>query len=77
MDWPVLVAKVVGVVLFAFTIRSIYRHVRDKRKAAAQNQQDKQSTSERILNGILLYAWYAFMVAFSCGLVVNNRFGGY
>jgi len=72
MDWPIVLVKLTGLVLLAVTLRSIYRHVRERRKARAQGQQDQQSTGERALNSILLYAWYAFMLAFSTGMIVNN-----
>ncbi len=76
MDWPVILAKISGIVLLVFTGRSIYRHILDRRRAAAAGQKDKQSMSERVLNGVLLYAWYAFMLAFSLGLFFNNHFNG-
>jgi Na+/melibiose symporter-like transporter len=72
MDWPVVLAKITGILLFLWTLRSIYRHVKEKREARRQNRVDTQSVSELILNNILLYAWLAFMVVFSIGMVVNN-----
>jgi len=72
MDWPSILAKIAGAVLLAGTIRSIFKHVKEKRKAALENKPDEQSTSERMLNNVLLYLWLAFMVVFSTGMIVNN-----
>jgi hypothetical protein len=68
MDIPALLAKIVGVVLLGWTIRSIFRHVKE-RKAQPQLE---QSFTEQILNNILLYLWLLFMTAFSIGMIVNN-----
>jgi hypothetical protein len=72
MDWAVMIARVVGVDLLAATGRSIYKHFRSRAKAKAAGQVDQQAGSERFLNGVLLYAWYLFALAFSTGLIVNN-----
>ena len=73
MELSTILIKLTGVVLFIWTIYSIYRHVREK-QAAAKNAKpgEVQSISEQILNNILLYLWLAFMVVFSIGMIVNN-----
>lgn len=72
MDWPVILARITGAILLALAIYSIYKHFRERARAKAAGVTDKQSASERLLNGVLLYAWYAFSLAFSAGLIVNN-----
>ena len=72
MDLPALLAKLVGAVLLVLTGRSIYRHVKERREAKQSGKQDRQSLSEHLLNNLLLYAWLAFMVVFSTGMIVNN-----
>lgn len=72
MDLPILLAKLTGLVLLAWTCRSIYKHVKEKREAHQRGDQDTQSVSELILNNILLYLWLAFMLVFSVGMIVNN-----
>jgi hypothetical protein len=71
MDIPSLLAKLAGLVLLGFTIRSIVKHVKERR-AARLSGQDHQAVSEFLLNNFLLYAWLAFMLAFSAGLIFNN-----
>lgn len=72
MDIPALLAKLVGAVLLVLTGRSIYRHVKERRAARRSGKQDSQSLSEHLLNNLLLYAWLAFMLVFSTGMIVNN-----
>ena len=82
MDLAAILAKFTGVVLFAWTLRSIYKHffapVKQKQLAvqavgpASQTIDKKQSMTEAFLNNILLYLWLAFMLAFSMGMVINN-----
>jgi Na+/melibiose symporter-like transporter len=71
MDIVSILAKIAGAVLLIWTIRSIYKHVQEK-KAARRNNEEVQSLSEQFLNNILLYLWLAFMLAFSTGMIVNN-----
>ena len=72
MDWPAIIAKVVGAALLAWTLRSLYKHVRTRVQARKEGNNDGQSTAEAVLNGILLYAWLLFMMVFSTGMIVNN-----
>lgn len=72
MDLPTILAKLAGAVLLIWTFRSIYKHVKEKRTARANATVAAQSISELILNNILLYLWYAFMLVFSIGMIANN-----
>ncbi len=72
MDWPAIIAKIVGVILLAVTARSVYRHVRDYMRRRRAAQSDGQSVAETVLNNLLLYAWLLFMLTFSTGMIVNN-----
>jgi hypothetical protein len=72
MDMPVLLARIAGVLLFAWTVRSIVVHFKRQKIAAQDSQNGDQSVSEQVLNNVLLYLWLAFMIAFSIGLIVNN-----
>jgi uncharacterized membrane-anchored protein len=74
METSVILAKITGLVLLAWTVRSIVKHVREKRAARQENKEKEevQSISEQILNNILLYLWLAFMLVFSTGMIVNN-----
>ena len=69
MPLPILLAKIAGVLLLAWTCRSVWKHVRELR----QNRNSEQSISESILNNLLLYLWLAFTTAFSFGLFFNNN----
>ncbi|MFP4165433.1 MAG: hypothetical protein ACLFQB_06650 [Chitinispirillaceae bacterium] len=71
MDMPAILIKITGAVLFFLTMRSIYKHIKDKKAKKAQNQHN-QSVSEQFLNGLLLYLWLAFMTVFSLGMIINN-----
>jgi hypothetical protein len=68
MDISMILAKITGILLLGWTIRSIFKHLKE-RKAAIQLE---QSFTEQILNNILLYLWLLFMLAFSIGMFVNN-----
>ncbi|MDR2693903.1 MAG: hypothetical protein LBB74_06775 [Chitinispirillales bacterium] len=83
MDAAAIIVKSIGLVLFLFTVRSVYRHFNGKmrKRSPAQGQPastDKQepeqqhSKAEHALNAFLLYAWFIFMTALSLGMVVNN-----
>ena len=72
MDWPTILVKITGAVLFAVTIRSIVKHIKLQKSRAAESKDAKQSVSEMALNNILLYLWLAFMIAFSLGMIFNN-----
>jgi len=71
MDMPAILIKITGVVLFALTLRSIYKHIKDKRAKRKQPKQE-QAVVEHLLNSVLLYAWFTFMTAFSMGMIFNN-----
>jgi hypothetical protein len=68
MDISILLVKLVGLILLGWTVRSIIKHLKE-RKASVQLE---QSFTEQILNNILLYLWLLFMTAFSIGMIVNN-----
>jgi Na+/melibiose symporter-like transporter len=72
MDTAALLAKIVGALLLAWTIRSIVKHVKDKRAERRSPDHEVQSLTEQILNNALLYLWLAFMLAFSLGMIFNN-----
>jgi threonine/homoserine/homoserine lactone efflux protein len=69
MPLSIILAKIAGVVLLAWTGRSIWKHIRERK----QNRNTEQSISESLLNNLLLYLWLAFMTAFSLGLFFNNN----
>jgi hypothetical protein len=71
MDTPAILIKITGAALFLWTLRSIYKHVKDKR-AKRSEKKAGQAVSEQFLNGVLLYVWLMFMTAFSLGMVFNN-----
>jgi hypothetical protein len=68
MEISIILAKITGILLLCWTIRSIFKHLKE-RKATVQIE---QSFTEQILNNILLYLWLLFMMAFSIGMIVNN-----
>jgi len=83
MDTAAIVVKIIGLVLFLFTARSVYRHFRGRmRKRPASEQaasadkskpeEQQHSKAEHALNTFLLYAWFIFMTALSLGMIVNN-----
>jgi hypothetical protein len=86
MDTAAIIVKIIGLVLFLFTARSVYRHfIKDKvckrspaqaRQPAPEDkhtpEQPRPSKAEHALNAFLLYAWFIFMTALSLGMIVNN-----
>jgi hypothetical protein len=84
MDLAALLAKLTGLALCLWTLRSIYKHffAQSKNKlvtatsggqtASVSGLEKKQSLSEAFLNNLLLYLWLAFMLAFSTGMIINN-----
>ncbi|KMQ51178.1 hypothetical protein CHISP_1884 [Chitinispirillum alkaliphilum] len=71
MDVPAILIKITGLVLFLWTVRNIYKHIKTKRANRGNNEKN-QSQSEQIFNSLLLYVWLAFMTAFSLGMIFNN-----
>jgi hypothetical protein len=72
MDTPTILIKITGAIFLIFTLRSIYTHIKDKRKEKLEGKKEIQSLSEQTLNNILLYVWLTFSIAFSVGMMVNN-----
>ena len=85
MDTAAIIVKLIGLILFLFTVRSVYRHFKDKicKRSPAQArqpaptdkhkpEQQQHSKAEHALNAFLLYAWFIFMTALSLGMIVNN-----
>lgn len=73
MDMPSILIKITGVILLIWTLFSIYKHILVKVKTShTATKGEAQSLSEQALNGLLLYLWLAFMLAFSIGMIVNN-----
>ncbi|MDR2578018.1 MAG: hypothetical protein LBC70_04285 [Chitinispirillales bacterium] len=76
MDASAIIIKIVGLALFFFTVRSVYKHFKRKmaKCASRPKTEGKQEHSkiEHVLNTFLLYAWFLFMTAFSLGMIVNN-----
>ena len=72
MDLSTILVKIAGAVFLIWTLFSIYKHFREKKINQQKNNEEAQSISEQILNNILLYLWFAFMLAFSIGMIVNN-----
>jgi len=68
MPLSIILAKSVGLVLLAWTIRSIFKHLKERKTAG----QSEQSITEQILNNLLLYLWLLFMTVFSIGMIANN-----
>ncbi len=57
-----------GLLLLVWTIRSIVKHLKERKTSG----QSEQSITEQLLNNVLLYLWLAFMTVFSVGMMVNN-----
>ncbi|MBN2189372.1 MAG: hypothetical protein JW699_07945 [Chitinispirillaceae bacterium] len=86
MDALALVAKILGIVLLAWTASSIFRHFTRRSirsllrpgsakagaPSAPADSGKKHSVIEHFLNRLLLYLWFIFLLAFSTGLIVNN-----
>jgi cytochrome b561 len=68
MPISTILVKSVGLVLLAWTIRSIVKHLKERKNSV----QSEQSITEQILNNLLLYLWLLFMSVFSIGMIVNN-----
>jgi hypothetical protein len=68
MPLPTILAKITGVILLGFTLRSLYKHI----IGLKTTKNTDQSRTELLLNNTLLYVWLLFMTAFSIGLIVNN-----
>jgi hypothetical protein len=76
MDLAAIIAKITGAVFLIVTLRSIYRHFARKKspsKARSVSESEaKSSVSEKILNNLLLYLWFIFMLVLSSGMILNN-----
>ena len=72
MDIPKILINITGLILLIWTIRSIYIHIKEKKRKKSEASAEEQSVSEQILNNILLYLWLAFMIVFSTGMILNN-----
>jgi hypothetical protein len=82
MDTAAITVKFVGLILFLFTVRSVYKHFNGRtakhppaqgQSAPASNSKpERHSKVEQALNAFLLYAWFVFMTALSLGMIVNN-----
>ncbi|HAJ79127.1 MAG TPA: hypothetical protein DCO75_05085 [Fibrobacteres bacterium] len=68
MQLSTIIVKIVGALLFAWTVRSIVKHFKE-RKVSGKSE---QSITEQFLNNLLLYLWLFFMTVFSIGMIVNN-----
>jgi hypothetical protein len=68
MQLSTVVVKIVGLLLLGWTIRSVFKHLKERKSAV----QSEQSITEQFLNNILLYLWLTFMTVFSIGMMVNN-----
>ena len=68
MTISMILVKAVGVILFAGTVRSVIKHLKERK----QRKLDQQAVSEQMLNNFLLYVWLAFMTVFSLGMIFNN-----
>jgi hypothetical protein len=68
MPLTIIIAKAVGLILLVWTIRSIWKHLKERK----QNKGNEQSFTEQVLNNLLLYLWLAFMMVFSTGMILNN-----
>ncbi len=70
MDLLSILAKITGVILLGFTVRSIIKHFKKESKEA--KEAPNQSKMERVLNTFILYLWLFFITSFSIGMIVNN-----
>ncbi len=69
MDWPVVLIRITGSVLFIWTMYSLYLNIK---KIKRKKEDSEQSVSEQLLNNVLLFAWLLFMTSFSLGMIFNN-----
>jgi len=85
MDLTAIIAKITGVALLIWTAFSIFKHFSQRRQNpnnadkgtvirgnAAVKDDKKYSLTEHLLNNLLLYLWFAFLVTFSLGMILNN-----
>ncbi len=78
MDTAAIIVKIIGLILFLFTVRSVYKHFKDRirkrppSQADNRNAEQQHSKAEHAFNTFLLYAWFIFMTALSLGMIVNN-----
>jgi hypothetical protein len=86
MDASAVIAKIIGASLLIWTARSIFMHFSQRRLRTVQSpvngaalrsnaslkDDKKYSLSEHLLNNLLLYLWFAFLVTFSLGMILNN-----
>jgi hypothetical protein len=68
MEASIILVKIIGIILLGWTIRSILKHLKERKLSGHM----EQSFTEQILNNILLYLWLLFMTVFSIGMIVNN-----
>jgi hypothetical protein len=68
MPVSTIIVKAVGLLLLVWTIRSIVKHLKERKSSG----QSEQSITEQLLNNVLLYLWLTFMTVFSVGMMVNN-----
>jgi hypothetical protein len=68
MEASTILVKITGLVFLGWTIRSMFKHFKERKLSG----QLEQSFIEQILNNILLYLWLLFMTVFSIGMIVNN-----
>ncbi|MGM0443662.1 MAG: hypothetical protein ACQEQV_05690 [Fibrobacterota bacterium] len=70
MDVPAVLIRITGFVILCSTVVFFIKHLKKESKEAQEAA--NQSRLELILNNIILYVWYAFITAFSVGMMVNN-----
>ncbi|MGB7568550.1 MAG: hypothetical protein WBM07_11870 [Chitinivibrionales bacterium] len=68
MQLSTIIVKIVGLLLLVWTVRSIAKHLKERKTSG----QSEQSITEQLLNNVLLYLWLTFMTVFSVGMMVNN-----
>lgn len=71
MDTLTILAKITGVIFFIFSVRAIIKHFKKESKEAKEAV--NQSKVELFLNTAILYLWFAFTIAFSLGMIINNH----
>lgn len=70
MGIPPIIIQLIGIVLFALSVRSIITHFKKESKEA--KEAPNQSVAERALNTAILYVWFVFILLFTGGMVLNN-----